>query len=123
MTIGNFSISLTVRDINQSFAFYQKLGFEIFGGDLNQKWLILRNDDCIIGLFEGMFDKNMLTFNPGWNRNKEEVNPFTDIRILQEQLKEKGIKFLSEVDTTTKGPGSFMVMDPDGNPILIDQHR
>jgi catechol 2,3-dioxygenase-like lactoylglutathione lyase family enzyme len=123
MSIGAFSISLTVKDIKASKAFYEKLGFVVFGGQLEQNWLIMKNGDCIIGLFQGMFDKNMLTFNPGWNSNAEEVNPFKDVRILQEEFREKGIEIFEEVDLTTEGPGSFIIEDPDGNPILVDQHR
>ena len=123
MTIGAFLISLTVKDIKASKAFYEKLGFNIFGGEIEQNWLIMKNDDCIIGLFQGMFDKNMLTFNPGWNSSAEEINPFKDVRTLQEELREKGIEIFGAVDTTTEGPGSFIIEDPDGNPILIDQHR
>lgn len=122
MGIGAFSVSLTVKDIKASKAFYEKLGFSVFHGNIDQNWLIMKNDDCVIGLFQGMFDKNMLTFNPGWNNNAEKVEPFTDIRKLQETLREQGITFHSEVDITTQGPGSFVIEDPDGNPILVDQH-
>ena len=123
MGIGAFSLSLTVKDIHASKAFYEKLGFGTFGGDIDQNWLIMKNEDCIIGLFQGMFEKNMLTFNPGWNSDAEEVNPFKDVRQLQEELREKGIAFVSEADPETEGPGSFVILDPDGNPILVDQHR
>ena len=123
MGIGNFSVSLTVKDINESKAFYEKLGFSTFGGNLEQNWLILKNEDCVIGLFQGMFDKNIMTFNPGWNNNAEEVNPFKDVRVLQEELREKGIDFIQEASLETEGPGSFMIKDPDGNLILVDQHR
>jgi catechol 2,3-dioxygenase-like lactoylglutathione lyase family enzyme len=123
MGIGAFSLSLTVKDIHASKAFYEKLGFSPFGGDIDQNWLIMKNEDCIIGLFQGMFEKNMLTFNPGWNSDAEEVNPFKDVRQLQEELREKGIIFVSEADPESKGPGSFIIEDPDGNPILVDQHR
>ena len=123
MAIGAFSISLNVKDIKASKAFYEKLDYNIFGGEIGKNWLIMKNGDCIIGLFQGMFDKNMLTFNPGWNSNAEEVNPFKDVRVLQEELREKGIEIFEAVDTTTEGPGSFIIEDPDGNPILIDQHR
>lgn len=123
MGIGAFSISLTVKDINASKAFYEKLGFTVFGGELEQNWLIMKNDDCIIGLFQGMFEKNMLTFNPGWDGNAEEVNPFMDVRTLQEELRGKGIAIITEVALATEGPGSFVIEDPDGNPILFDQHR
>ena len=123
MNIGAFSISLAVKDIKASKEFYEKLGFTVFGGEEAGNWLIMKNDDCIIGLFEGMFDKNILTFNPGWDSNSQEVNSFKDVRILQEELREKGIIFLQEVDSATEGPGSFMIADPDGNQILVDQHR
>lgn len=123
MGIGAFSLSLTVQDIHASKVFYEKLGFSTFGGDIDQNWLIMKNEDCIIGLFQGMFEKNMLTFNPGWNSDAEEVNPFKDVRQLQEELREKGIAFVSEADPESKGPASFIMEDPDGNPILVDQHR
>ena len=123
MGIGAFSLSLTVKDIHASKAFYEKLGFSVFGGDINQNWLIMKNEDGIIGLFQGMFEKNMLTFNPGWNSNAEEVNPFKDVRQLQEELRGNGIEFVSEADPESKGPASFIITDPDGNPILVDQHR
>jgi lactoylglutathione lyase len=123
MGIGAFSESLAVKDIAASRQFYEKLGFTIFGGDIAQNWLIMKNDDCIIGLFQGMFEKNMLTFNPGWDSNAEEVNPFKDIRELQEELKQRGIAFITEADPASEGPGSFLIQDPDGNLILVDQHR
>ncbi|PGS53439.1 VOC family protein [Bacillus sp. AFS041924] len=123
MKLGAFSVSLTVRDINKSKAFYENLGFQVFGGDITQNWLILKNENSIIGLFQGMFEKNILTFNPGWNENAENLESFTDIRELQKQLKEKEIKFLTEADETTEGPASFIIEDPDGNTILLDQHR
>jgi lactoylglutathione lyase len=122
MELGAFSISLTVKDIEASRAFYEKFGFEVFGGDASQNWLILKNGDHIIGLFQGMFEKNMLTFNPGWNSNADRLDKFTDVRELQRQLKEKGVKLVTEADETTTGPASFMAIDPDGNPILVDQH-
>lgn len=123
MSIGAFSISLTVKDIKASKIFYEKLGFTVFMGELEQNWLIMKNGECTIGLFQGMFDKNMLTFNPGWDSNAEEVNPFKDVRVLQEEFREKKIDFISEVESGSEGPGSFMIEDPDGNPILFDQHR
>ncbi|WP_066298586.1 VOC family protein [Bacillus sp. FJAT-29937] len=123
MSIGAFSISLTVKDIHASKTFYEKLGFNAFGGNIDQNWLIMKNEDCIIGLFQGMFEKNILTFNPGWDENAEEVNPFKDVRVLQEELKEKGINFIQEANLETEGPSSFMIEDPDGNLILVDQHR
>ncbi|EOQ10173.1 VOC family protein [Bacillus cereus] len=123
MSIGTFSVSLAVRDIKQSKEFYEKLGFCVFGGDELKNWLIMQNEDCTIGLFQGMFEKNILTFNPGWNEKAEEITPFKDVRLLQEEFRKKGILFLSEVDIDSKGPGSFMIKDPDGNVILVDQHR
>lgn len=123
MSIGAFSLSLTVKDIEKSRDFYKKLGFDDFGGDISQNWLIMKNEDCIIGLFQGMFEKNMLTFNPGWDADAKEVNPFKDIRVLQEELREKGIEFLEKADLNSEGPASFIIEDPDGNPILVDQHR
>lgn len=122
MKLGNFSVSLTVKDIAVSRAFYEKLGFEIFGGDEEQGWLIMKNEGCIIGLFQGMFEKNMLTFNPGWDENCNTLENFTDIRELQKQLKADGVEFVNEADEQSKGPASCTILDPDGNPILIDQH-
>lgn len=122
MQLGAFSISLAVKDIAASLAFYQKLGFEIFGGDIAQNWLILKNGDAIIGLFQGMFEKNILTFNPGWDSNAQQVDGFTDIRELQRRLRAQGVDFQSEADESTAGPASFTLLDPDGNPVLVDQH-
>lgn len=122
MNLGAFSISLAVKDIEASKAFYEKLGFSVFGGELAQKWLILKNHSHTIGLFEGMFDRNMLTFNPGWNADAGPLDNFTDVRELQRELKSNGVPIVNEVDESAKGPGSFMITDPDGNPILIDQH-
>jgi catechol 2,3-dioxygenase-like lactoylglutathione lyase family enzyme len=122
MKLGAFSVSFTVKDIQASNEFYEKLGFEFFGGDISQNWVILKNGDTVIGLFQGMFDKNMLTFNPGWDGNAQELDTFTDVREIQRQLKEKGVEFVSEADESTTGPASFIVVDPDGNPILFDQH-
>lgn len=123
MELGAFSVSLSVKDINKSKSFYENLGFTAFVGDITQKWIIMKNENCVIGLFQGMFEKNILTFNPGWNENAENLNSFTDIREIQNQLKEKGIKILSEADETSNGPASFTIEDPDGNTILLDQHR
>ena len=122
MNLGAFSISLAVKDLEASRRFYQKFGFKEFGGDASQNWLILKNGDHIVGLFQGMFEKNILTFNPGWDSNAQKKAAFTDVRELQRQLKAAGVPIVKAADETTKGPGSFMVMDPDGNPILIDQH-
>jgi len=122
MELGAFSISLAVKDIEASRAFYEKLGFENFGGDISQNWLILKNGDHVIGLFQGMFERNSLTFNPGWDSNASRIDDFTDIRVLQRQLKERGVELESEADESTTGPASFVIIDPDGNPILVDQH-
>jgi len=122
MDLGAFSISLAVKDINASKQFYEKLGFEVFGGDISQNWLIMKNGNCVIGLFQGMFEKNILTFNPGWDSNAQELASFTDVRELQQRLKQQGVELISEADESTSGPASFMVVDPDGNPILVDQH-
>ena len=122
MQLGAFSISLTVKDIAASASFYEKLGFSSFGGDITQNWLILKNGETVIGLFQGMFEKNMLTFNPGWNQNAEAVDSFTDVRELQRELKATGTEFVAEADESTTGPASFIVVDPDGNPVLVDQH-
>jgi catechol 2,3-dioxygenase-like lactoylglutathione lyase family enzyme len=122
MQLGAFSISLAVKDIKASRAFYEKLGFEPFAGDASQNWLILRNGQTVVGLFQGMFEKNTLTFNPGWNQDASEMKEFTDVRELQRQLKAKGVELAAEAEEKTKGPASFIAIDPDGNPILIDQH-
>ncbi|KKK39111.1 glyoxalase [Mesobacillus campisalis] len=123
MKLGAFSVSLDVKDIHASKSFYEKLGFQSFGGDINQNWLIMKNENCIIGLFQGMFEKNILTFNPGWDENAKNLESFTDIRDLQKQLKAAGINMLTEADETTDGPAHFIIEDPDGNQILVDQHR
>jgi catechol 2,3-dioxygenase-like lactoylglutathione lyase family enzyme len=122
MNLGNFSISLAVKDLEASRAFYEKFGFKHFGGDASQRWLIMKNGDHVIGLFQGMFEKNILTFNPGWDSNARKLDAFTDVRELQRQLKAKGVGFMNEADETTTGPASFVVQDPDGNPIFVDQH-
>ena len=123
MDLGAFSLSLAVEDIGASKVFYEKFGFEVFGGEASQNWLIMKNGDHVIGLFQGMFEKNTLTFNPGWDSNARELDSFTDVREIQRQLREQGVELMSEVDENTSGPASFIVVDPDGNPILIDQHR
>jgi lactoylglutathione lyase len=123
MQLGVFSISLAVKDLEVSRQFYEKLGFKKFGGDASQNWLILKNGDHIIGLFQGMFDKNILTFNPGWDSNAQNLDNFTDVRELQRQLKAKGVSFEQEAEENSTGPASFVIVDPDGNPILVDQHR
>lgn len=122
MELGAFSISLSVKDLEASRRFYEALGFQVFGGDAAQNWLILKNGDHIIGLFQGMFEKNMLTFNPGWDQNAQKLASFTDIRELQRRLKAQGIALLQEADEHTTGPASFVAVDPDGNPVLVDQH-
>lgn len=122
MNLGASSLSLAVRDIAASMAFYEKFGFRVFGGDPAQNWVILKNGDTVIGLFQGMFERNVITFNPGWNSNAELQEGFTDVRELQRQLKAAGVTLASEADESTTGPASFMAIDPDGNPILVDQH-
>lgn len=123
MELGAFSVSLAVKDIEASRSFYEKFGFKAFHGDATHGWLMLRNADIVIGLFQGMFEKNILTFNPGWDQNAANLDTFTDVRELQRQLKAQGVAFQTEADETTTGPASFVVVDPDGNPILVDQHR
>jgi len=122
MELGAFSVSLNVKDIHASKSFYEQLGFQEFAGDLSQNWLIMKNRNHAIGLFQGMFEQNILTFNPGWNQSGAPLESFTDVRDLQRELKAKGIKLQAEADETVTGPASFVVVDPDGNPILIDQH-
>ena len=122
MDLGAFSISLAVKDIDASMAFYQKLGFQKFGGEPKSGWAILKSGDHIVGLFQGMFERNMLTFNPGWDQNAQPVPGHTDVRELQKRLKAQGVALTQEADETTTGPASFVVVDPDGNPILFDQH-
>lgn len=123
MELGAFSISLAVRDIDASRDFYEKLGFTPTGGDIAQKWLILKNGTTVIGLFEGMFERNMLTFNPGWDQSAEPLDTFTDVRELQRRLKAAGVQLVTEADEGTTGPAHFVAVDPDGNPVLVDQHR
>ncbi len=123
MQLGAFSISLAVKDLQASRAFYERLGFTSFAGHAEQNWLILKNGDHVIGLFQGMFPKNMLTFNPGWDQNAGALDSFTDVRELQKSLKAQGVELMTEADESTTGPASFIVVDPDGNPILVDQHR
>lgn len=122
MQLGNFSVSLAVKDLGESRRFYEKFGFTMFAGDPAQNWLILKNGSCVIGLFQGMFEKNILTFNPGWDANAQTLPEYTDIRDLQRALKAAGVTFAQEADEHTSGPASFVVVDPDGNPILVDQH-
>jgi lactoylglutathione lyase len=122
MELGAFSISLAVKDLEASRNFYEKFGFTVFCGEASQNWLILKNGDHVIGLFQGMFEKNILTFNPGWDHNAKNLSAFTDVRELQRQLKAQGVKLMNEADENTTGPASFIAVDPDGNPILVDQH-
>ncbi len=122
MELGAFSVSLAVKDLAASRSFYEKFGFTVFHGDASQNWLIMKNSDCVIGLFQGMFDRNILTFNPGWNQNAQALPTFTDVRELQRQLKAQNVQLNQEADETTTGPASFVAVDPDGNPILVDQH-
>lgn len=122
MELGAFSISLAVKNIEASKTFYEKFGFKVFGGDATQNWLILKNGDTIIGLFQGMFEKNLLTFNPGWEQDARNLATFTDVRELQQQLKAQGVKLQTEADESATGPASFIAIDPDGNPILVDRH-
>ncbi|HAY35339.1 MAG TPA: VOC family protein [Ignavibacteria bacterium] len=123
MKLGAFSVSLAVKDIKASKRFYEDLGFAVYAGDIDQNWLIMKNEQTVIGLFQGMFEDNLLTFNPGWNQDAVEIDPFNDIREIQKELKSKGVKFDNEADENTCGPASFMIKDPDGNIILFDQHR
>lgn len=123
MELGAFSVSLSVKDLEASLSFYQKLGFSQIGGNIEDKWIILKNGQHIIGLFQGMFENNMLTFNPGWNQNAENVDPYTDVRELQQQIKASGIEPVHEADENSTGPANLVIQDPDGNIILIDQHR
>ncbi|WP_026710694.1 VOC family protein [Flavobacterium filum] len=123
MKLGAFSISLAVKDIQKSKEFYESLGFSCLGGDINQKWLILKNGNAIIGLFEGMFENNIITFNPGWDENAQNLETFDDVRTIQQHLKNCGITLTSEADPNSNGPAHITLTDPDGNNILIDQHR
>ena len=122
MKLGAFSVSLTVKDIKMSKLFYEQLGFTEFGGDIEQNWIIMKNGAATIGLFQGMFDQNILTFNPGWDNNANKLESFTDVRDVQKTLKSKGFTMITEADENTSGPASFVIVDPDGNPILVDQH-
>ena len=121
MELGAFSVSLAVKDLPASKAFYEKFGFTAFGGN-GKQWLIMKNGPHVVGLFQGMFEKNILTFNPGWDQSAQKVDGFTDVRDLQRQLKAQGVVFATEADETTTGPASFVALDPDGNPVLVDQH-
>lgn len=123
MDLGAFSVSLAVKDLSASKEFYENLGFEVFGGDQSQNWLIMKSGRHVIGLFQGMFENNIMTFNPGWDQGGNETASFTDIREMQRELKAKGVSLGDEIDESTSGPASLMLSDPDGNQILIDQHR
>ena len=123
MKLGAFSVSLSVKDINASKAFYEKLGFKQFGGDLAKNYLIMKNENTLIGLFQGMFEGNLLTFNPGWDQRAQNLEHFEDIRDIQKELKKQKVSIPIQADETTTGPASFVITDPDGNAILIDQHR
>ena len=122
MQLGTFSMSLAVKDLEASKRFYEKFGFSVFAGDASQNCLILKNGDHVIGLFQGMFERNTLTFNPGWDNNAQALDSLTDVRELQRQLKARGVQLQQEADENTTGPASFVAVDPDGNPILVDQH-
>jgi catechol 2,3-dioxygenase-like lactoylglutathione lyase family enzyme len=123
MKLGAFSVSLSVKDLNASKLFYENLGFKVFGGGIEKNYLIMKNENSLIGLFKGMFEGNILTFNPGWDENAKNIEMYDDVREIQRQLKSKGVKLTTEADEKTSGPASFMTTDPDGNVILIDQHR
>jgi catechol 2,3-dioxygenase-like lactoylglutathione lyase family enzyme len=123
MKLGAFSVSLSVKDINASKSFYENLGFSVFAGSLEMNYLIMKNGNALVGLFQGMFDNNILTFNPGWDENANNIEDFDDVRQIQKALKAKGVAFETEADESTAGPASFVILDPDGNAILIDQHR
>ena len=122
MKLGAFSVSLTVKDLEVSKAFYEKLGFEATGGSMEHNYLIMKNGDALVGLFQGMFKDNILTFNPGWDQNAQQVEGFDDVRDIQKDLKSKGIAIINEAEESGEGPASFIVTDPDGNTILVDQH-
>ena len=122
MRLGNFSVSLAVKDLGASRAFYEKLGFRVFGGEPAKNWVILQNETCTIGLFQGMFERNILTFNPGWDRSAKTLPDFDDVRDIQKTLASRGLELVSRADESSTGPASLMLIDPDGNPILIDQH-
>lgn len=122
MKLGVFSISLAVKDLKASKAFYENLGFQVFGGDMEKNYLIMKNEDSLIGLFQGMFEQNILTFNPGWDSNAQTLEDFDDVREIQRELKSKGIELNREAEEHSSGPASIVFFDPDGNVILIDQH-
>ncbi len=123
MKLGAFSVSLSVKDLQVSKEFYEKLGFTVFGGSMEQNYLIMKNGNSLIGLFQDMFEGNILTFNPGWDENAQNMEDWDDVREIQKKLKDSGIEFQAEADETTEGPASFVILDPDGNGIFVDQHR
>ncbi|GMQ29136.1 VOC family protein [Algoriphagus confluentis] len=123
MSLGAFSVSLSVKNLEASKAFYEKLGFQVFGGSESMNYLIMKNGDALVGLFHGMFEKNMLTFNPGWDQNAQNLDSFADVREIQKRIKAAGIPLAQEANESSVGPASLLIFDPDGNPILIDQHR
>ena len=122
MELGAFSVSLAVKDLEASRKFYEKFGFKAFAGDASHNWLILKNGSHVIGLFQGMFEKNILTFNPGWDENAKILDSFDDVRKIQQELKSRGVKIVTEADEKNSGPASLVILDPDGNMILLDQH-
>ena len=122
MQLGAFSISLAVKDIHVSKKFYETLGFAVFAGDIAKNYLIMKNGNALVGLFQGMFENNILTFNPGWDESASKLEKFDDVRVIQQHLKKAGVKLATEADESTSGPASFVVMDPDGNAVLVDQH-
>ncbi len=122
MKLGAFSVSLSVKDLKASKTFYETLGFQVFAGDMDRNYLIMKNEDTLIGLFQGMFENNILTFNPGWDANAQKLDSFDDVRQIQRSLKEKGVALQQEADESTSGPAGITLLDPDGNAILIDQH-
>lgn len=122
MNLGAFSLSLSVKDLQTSKDFYEKLGFIVFGGAMDQNYLIMKNEDKLIGLFQGMFEGNIMTFNPGWDQSAQPLPNYDDVRKIQQELKDHGLSFLTEADENSSGPASFMITDPDGNVILVDQH-
>jgi catechol-2,3-dioxygenase len=122
MKLGALSISLSLKDIHLSKKFYETLGFTVFGGEIEKNYLIMKNGNALVGLFQGMFENNILTFNPGWDESADKLDSFNDVREIQQHLKDNGLKLEQEADTTTSGPASIVLIDPDGNPVLIDQH-
>lgn len=122
MRLGCFSVSLAVKDIAASRAFYERLGFAVIHGNQDQNWLIMKNGDTNIGLFQGMFEENILTFNPGWDQSAQPLGEFDDVRDIQRQLREAGVEFATAADEDSSGPAHFVIRDPDGNIVMLDQH-